>query len=344
MNSSEDAILSDDQIKIAEKLAMAAVAAAKNLEELKQVKIDFIGDKSPLAKANQMLGKLGADERAQFGKIIGAARSNLNQSFAAKNEILQRERDSQALLIERVDVTLPNRQNLSGGLHPLTLLTNEISDLFLGIGYEVKEGPELESEWLNFDALNIPADHPARTMQDTFFIDPLDSKLVLRTHTSPVQIRTMLDQSPPIYVICPGKVYRADELDATHTPVFHQVEGLVIDENITMADLKGTLDYFAKSIFGDEVKTRLRPSYFPFTEPSAEVDFFFNGRWVEWGGCGMVNEKVLAACGIDPKRYTGFAFGMGLERTLMVKYGIEDMHDIVEGDVRFTQHFGVGKR
>ena len=344
MNSSEDAILSDDQIKIAEKLAIAAVAAAKNLEELKQVKIDFIGDKSPLAKANQMLGKLGADERAQFGKIIGAARSNLNQSFAAKNEILERERDSHALLTERVDITLPNRQTLSGGLHPLTLLTNEISDLFLGIGYEVKEGPELESEWLNFDALNIPADHPARTMQDTFFIDPLDSKLVLRTHTSPVQIRTMLDQTPPIYVICPGKVYRADELDATHTPVFHQVEGLVIDENITMADLKGTLDYFAKSIFGDEVKTRLRPSYFPFTEPSAEVDFFFNGRWVEWGGCGMVNEKVLAACGIDPKKYSGFAFGMGLERTLMVKYGIEDMHDIVEGDVRFTQHFGVGKR
>ena len=344
MNSSEDAILSDDQIKIAEKLAIAAVAAAKNLEELKQVKIDFIGDKSPLAKANQMLGKLGADERAQFGKIIGAARSNLNQSFAEKSESLERERDSQVLLTERVDITLPNRQTLSGGLHPLTLLTNEISDLFLGIGYEVKEGPELESEWLNFDALNIPADHPARTMQDTFFIDPLDSKLVLRTHTSPVQIRTMLDQTPPIYVICPGKVYRADELDATHTPVFHQVEGLVIDENITMADLKGTLDYFAKSIFGDEVKTRLRPSYFPFTEPSAEVDFFFNGRWVEWGGCGMVNEKVLAACGIDPKKYSGFAFGMGLERTLMVKYGIEDMHDIVEGDVRFTQHFGVGKR
>jgi len=344
MNSSEDAILSDDQIKIAEKLAIAAVAAAKNLEELKQVKIDFIGDKSPLAKANQMLGKLSADERSQFGKIIGAARSNLNQIFAEKSESLERERDSQALLTERVDITLPNRQTLSGGLHPLTLLTNEISDLFLGIGYEVKEGPELESEWLNFDALNIPADHPARTMQDTFFIDPLDSKLVLRTHTSPVQIRTMLDQTPPIYVICPGKVYRADELDATHTPVFHQVEGLVIDENITMADLKGTLDYFAKSIFGDEVKTRLRPSYFPFTEPSAEVDFFFNGRWVEWGGCGMVNEKVLAACGIDPKKYSGFAFGMGLERTLMVKYGIEDMHDIVEGDVRFTQHFGVGKR
>jgi phenylalanyl-tRNA synthetase alpha chain len=179
-------------------------------------------------------------------------------------------------------------------------------------------------------------------MQDTFFIEPIEAKLVLRTHTSPVQIRTMLNQKPPIYVICPGKTYRADELDATHTPVFHQVEGLVIDENITMADLKGTLDYFAKSIFGKNVQTRLRPSFFPFTEPSAEVDIFFNGRWIEWGGCGMVNEKVLIACGVDTKKYSGFAFGMGLERTLMVKHGIADMHDIVEGDVRFTQSFGVG--
>ncbi len=344
MNSSNDALFSDEQIKSEEKSAIAAINATRNLEELKQAKIDFIGDKSPLAKANQRLGSLNAEERAKFGKIIGAARSKINQVFSEKNESLEREKDAHALLTERVDITLPNRQSLPGGLHPLTLLTNEISDLFLGIGYEIKEGPELESEWLNFDALNIPADHPARTMQDTFFIEPLEAKLVLRTHTSPVQIRTMLDQKPPIYVICPGKVYRADELDATHTPVFHQVEGLVIDENITMADLKGTLDYFAKSIFGESVKTRLRPSYFPFTEPSAEVDFFFNGRWIEWGGCGMVNEKVLTACGIDPKRYTGFAFGMGLERTLMVKYGIEDMHDIVEGDIRFSQHFGVGKR
>jgi phenylalanyl-tRNA synthetase alpha chain len=200
----------------------------------------------------------------------------------------------------------------------------------------------MESEWLNFDALNIPADHPARTMQDTFFVEPIEAKLVLRTHTSPVQIRTMLNQKPPIYVICPGKTYRADELDATHTPVFHQVEGLVVDENITMADLKGTLDYFAKSIFGKNVQTRLRPSFFPFTEPSAEVDIFFNGHWIEWGGCGMVNEKVLIACGVDIKKYSGFAFGMGLERTLMVKYGITDMHDIVEGDVRFSQSFGVG--
>jgi phenylalanyl-tRNA synthetase alpha chain len=261
-----------------------------------------------------------------------------------KSNELANLRDSKVLLTEKVDVTLPGRRTLKGGLHPLTILTNEISDLFIGLGYKVAEGPELESEWLNFDALNIPADHPARTMQDTFFVEPLDAKLVLRTHTSPVQIRTMLEQKPPIYVICPGKTYRADELDATHTPVFHQVEGLVIDEGITMADLKGTLDYFAKSIFGSEVTTRLRPSFFPFTEPSAEVDVYFNGRWIEWGGCGMVNEKVLIVCGIDTKKYSGFAFGMGLERTLMVKHGITDMHDIVEGDVRFTQSFGVGKK
>ena len=334
--------LSAEQIKTDQDLAFKAIESAQNLDELRQIKIDFIGDKSPLAKANQLLGSLEPTQRAEFGKIIGAARSTVNQAYAAKSNELEKLRDLQVLQTEKVDVTLPTKRTLPGGLHPLTLLTNEICDLFLGLGYQVAEGPELEAEWLNFDALNIPQDHPARTMQDTFFIEPLEAKLVLRTHTSPVQIRTMLNENPPIYVICPGKVYRADELDATHTPVFHQVEGLVIDEGITMGDLKGTLDYFAKSIFGEDVKTRLRPSYFPFTEPSAEVDFYFNGRWIEWGGCGMVNEKVLIACGIDPKKYSGFAFGMGLERTLMVKYGITDMHDIVEGDIRFSQSFGLG--
>jgi len=324
--------------------ALKAIAATADLDGLKQIKIDYIGDKSPLAKANQALASVDPASRANFGKLIGSARAQVNQEFEKKSSELASLRDSQVLLTERVDVTLPGRRTLKGGLHPLTILTNEISDLFIGLGYKVAEGPELESEWLNFDALNIPADHPARTMQDTFFVQPLEAKLVLRTHTSPVQIRTMLDHKPPIYVICPGKTYRADELDATHTPVFHQVEGLVVDEDITMADLKGTLDYFAKSIFGDEVTTRLRPSFFPFTEPSAEVDIFFNGRWIEWGGCGMVNEKVLIACGVDTKKYTGFAFGMGLERTLMVKHDITDMHDIVEGDVRFTQNFGVGKK
>jgi phenylalanyl-tRNA synthetase alpha chain len=261
------------------------------------------------------------------------------------------------LIEERVDVTLPTRVTQRGGLHPLTILRDDISDLFIGLGYEVAEGPELESEWLNFDALNIPADHPARTMQDTFFIEPLSSKLVLRTHTSPVQIRTMLDRTPPIYVICPGRTFRSDELDATHTPVFNQVEGLVIDKGITMAHLKGTLDHFATSMFGEGITTRLRPSFFPFTEPSAEVDircFVCRGEleecrtckgegWVEWGGCGMVNPKVLIACGVDTAQYSGFAFGMGLERTLMFRHGITDMREIVEGDIRFTTQFGVGR-
>jgi phenylalanyl-tRNA synthetase alpha chain len=282
--------------------------------------------------------------RAEFGKVIGKAKGLITTSFEARQKVLEEERDARVLVEERVDVSIAAKRTPQGGLHPLTILTNEICDLFTGLGYRVAEGPELEAEWLNFDSLNIPADHPARTMQDTFFIEPLDSHLVLRTHTSPVQMRTMLEEKPPIYVICPGRTYRADELDATHTPVFSQVEGLVVDRGITMADLKGTLDHFARSIFGADVKTRLRPSFFPFTEPSAEVDFFFNGRWVEWGGCGMVNPKVLRAAGIDPEEFSGFAFGMGLERTLMVKHGITDMHDIVEGDIRFTQNFGSGLR
>ena len=324
--------------------AFEAIAGAKDLDALKEVRIAHIGDRSPIAKANQSLGSMDPSARAEFGKVIGKAKGLITTSFEARQKVLEEERDARVLVEERVDVSIAAKRTPQGGLHPLTILTNEICDLFTGLGYRVAEGPELEAEWLNFDSLNIPADHPARTMQDTFFIEPLDSHLVLRTHTSPVQMRTMLEEKPPIYVICPGRTYRADELDATHTPVFSQVEGLVVDRGITMADLKGTLDHFARSIFGADVKTRLRPSFFPFTEPSAEVDFFFNGRWVEWGGCGMVNPKVLRAAGIDPEEFSGFAFGMGLERTLMVKHGITDMHDIVEGDIRFTQNFGSGLR
>ena len=247
-----------------------------------------------------------------------------------------------------------------GARHPLTTILERIADVFVAMGYEVAEGPEAEAEWLNFDALNMRPDHPARTMQDTFFIEPVEAGLVLRTHTSPVQVRTMLAQEPPIYVVCPGRVFRTDELDATHTPVFNQVEGLAVDEGLTMADLKGTLDHFAAPMFGEGLRTRLRPSYFPFTEPGAEVDllcFVCRGEsvgnpdrpcrtcssegWIEWGGCGMVNPRVLIACGIDPDRYCGFAFGMGLERTLMFRHGVEDMHDMVEGDVRFTRAFGM---
>ena len=322
--------------------ARSAFAAARDLDSLKDARLAHAGDKSPIALASRSLGSLAADQKASVGKIIGEAKAAIAAALDEAIAKLEREQDERVLRDEVVDITLPASRSHKGGLHPITIIKNEISDFFIEQGFSVAEGPELESGWLNFDALNIPADHPARTMQDTFFIEPVESGIVLRTHTSPVQIRTMLENEPPIYVICPGRTFRADELDATHSPVFHQVEGLVIDKGITMAHLKGTLDNFARHMFGADVKTRLRPSFFPFTEPSAEVDIFFNDRWIEWGGCGMVNPRVLATCGIDTDLYSGFAFGMGLERTLMVSHGITDMHDIVEGDLRFTRQFGVG--
>jgi phenylalanyl-tRNA synthetase alpha chain len=324
------------------KNAKAAFVAASDLDELKSARIAHAGDKSPIAGASRSLASAAADQKAELGKLIGSARAEINSALEVRTKELEALRDQKVLLEEVVDITLPTIREHIGGLHPLTIIKNEISDYFLSLGYSVAEGPELESGWLNFDALNIPADHPARTMQDTFFVEPLESGLVMRTHTSPVQARTMLTSKPPIYVISPGRTYRADELDATHSPVFSQVEGLVIDTDINMSHLKGTLDAFAAKMFGADAITRLRPSFFPFTEPSAEVDVWFNNRWIEWGGCGMVNPKVLENCGIDPAIYSGFAFGMGLERTLMVRQGIKDMHDIVEGDIRFTRSFGLG--
>jgi phenylalanyl-tRNA synthetase alpha chain len=261
--------------------------------------------------------------------------------------VLAAERDARVLAEETVDVTLPWDRSPRGARHPLTQLSERISDVFVAMGWEVAEGPEVESSWLNFDALNFGKDHPARTMQDTFYLgDTETSGTVLRTHTSPVQVRALLERALPVYVVCPGRTFRTDALDATHTPVFHQVEGLAVDRGITMANLKGTLDAFARAMFGAGSRTRLRPSYFPFTEPSAEVDVWFPEKkdgagWVEWGGCGMVNPNVLRACGIDPDVHSGFAFGMGLERTLQFRNGIPDMRDMVEGDVRFSRAFGV---
>ena len=324
------------------KAAEKAFTAATDLDSLKEARLAHLGDKSPIAQASRSLGTLPADQKASVGKIIGEGKAAIAAALESATTALEHEQNERVLRDEVVDITLPVSRSHKGGLHPITIIKNEIADFFVEQGFSVAEGPELESGWLNFDALNIPADHPARTMQDTFFIEPVESGVVLRTHTSPVQIRTMLESEPPIYVICPGRTFRADELDATHSPVFHQVEGLVVDKGITMAHLKGTLDNFARHMFGADVTTRLRPSFFPFTEPSAEVDIFFNGRWIEWGGCGMVNPRVLATCGIDTDVYSGFAFGMGLERTLMVRHGITDMHDIVEGDLRFTRQFGVG--
>ena len=332
---------------------LAAVAAARDLPALKEVRLAYTGDASALARAGRGIGSLDRADRPAAGKLLGAARGRLNAALAERQDVLEARAEAQMLATEAVDVTIPTARTIPGARHPLDVLVDEVSDFFTSMGWAIAEGPELEHEWFNFDALNFDADHPARQMQDTFYIDGASvgadegqaANLVLRTHTSPVQARVMLDQQPPLYVACPGKVFRSDELDATHTPVFHQVEGLAVDKGLTMAHLKGVLDHFAKAMFGPEARTRLRPSFFPFTEPSAEMDLWFPQKkggagWIEWGGCGMVNPNVLTACGIDPEVYTGFAFGMGLERTLMLRHGIADMHDIVEGDIRFSQQFG----
>ncbi|NIZ92010.1 phenylalanine--tRNA ligase subunit alpha [Kineococcus rubinsiae] len=331
--------------------ALAAIAAAGDLEELKAARLAHAGDRSPLALANRAIGALPGPEKAAAGKLVGSARGRLGQAVAARQAVLAAEHEERVLREEVVDVTLPGRRPEPGARHPLPLLVERVADVFTAMGWEVAEGPEVEAEWFNFDALNFDVDHPARQMQDTFFVADADggadSGLVLRTHTSPVQARSLLTRGVPLYVVCPGKVFRTDELDATHTPVFHQLEGIAIDEGLTMAHLKGTLDHFARAMFGSSVETRWRPAFFPFTEPSAELDLRFSlGRdaergWIEWGGCGMVNPNVLRACGIDPDRYTGFAFGMGIERTLMFRNGVTDMRDMVEGDVRFSRAFGV---
>jgi phenylalanyl-tRNA synthetase alpha chain len=351
--------LNAHEVERARDEALAAVAAAGDLDALKAARLAHAGDRSPLALANREIGALPPAAKADAGKRVGAARRAVTEALSARQEQLERERDERVLVEETVDVTLPWDLRRPGARHPLTTLTERVAELFLAMGFEWSEGPEVETEWHNFDALNIGPDHPARGTADTFWVGSEDSGVVLRTQTSPVQIRTMLRREPPIYAVSPGRVYRTDELDATHTPVFMQVEGLVVDEGITMAHLRGTLEHFARAMFGDDTVTRLRPSYFPFTEPSAEMDlrcWICHGEsvgnpdrpcrtcssegWIEWGGCGMVNPRVLVACGIDPERYTGFAFGMGLERTLMSRHGAEDMRDMVEGDVRFALPFG----
>ena len=337
--------------------ALAAVAASGTLAALKEARSAYTGDTSELLLANRAIGKLPKADKPKAGKLLGGARARIAKALSERQAELEALAEAHMLRTEAVDVTLPTDRSPKGARHPIDLLIDEVSDFFVAMGWQIAEGPEVEHEWYDFDALNFDADHPARQMQDTFYIDGTsvnganveDSHLVMRTHTSPVQAHVMLEQQPPIYIACPGKVFRSDELDATHTPVFHQVEGLAVDKGLTMANLKGTLDHFARAMFGPEAKTRLRPSYFPFTEPSAEMDLWFPQKkggagWIEWGGCGMVNPNVLRACGIDPEVYTGFAFGMGLERTLMLRHGIADMHDIVEGDVRFSRQFGlIGK-
>jgi len=358
-----------DQASLDDAVAQAAKAFASvsDVDGLVALRHQHLGDKAPVALARREIGALPPQAKADAGKRVNEARAAIQSAYDTRLGQLEADRAARVLVEEAVDVTLPADRRPRGARHPLTTLMERVADLFIGMGYEVAEGPELELEWANFDALNIPPDHPARGLMDTFWVASAaklasgasgaaqkavsgqlgtGSGLVLRTHTSPVQARTMLEREPPIYVIVPGRVYRTDELDATHSPVFHQVEGLVVDKGITMAHLRGTLDHFARAMFGERARTRWRPHYFPFTEPSAEFDVWFEAhrdgpRWVEWGGCGVVDPNVLRACGIDPDIYTGFAFGMGIDRTLMFRNGLSDMREFIEGDVRFTRAFGM---
>ena len=360
------ASLAPDEVARVLDEALAAVTAAGTLEELKAARIAHEGDRAPLALASSEIGALPPEARAEAGRRVGAARGRLREAVRERQAQLEAERDRQVLVTEAVDVTLPWDQVPPGARHPVTTLADRLSDVFVAMGYEVAEGPEVEAEWYNFDALNIPPDHPAREMQDTLFIDGKDGKpgsksgLVLRTHTSPVQIRAMLTRPLPLYVVSPGRTYRHDPLDATHSPVFHQIEGLAVDEGLTMADLRGAIQSFVDAMFGVGLRTRFRPDYFPFTEPSGDVSMechICRGAsakpggdpcrvcrsqgWIEIAGCGMVNPRVLVACGIDPDRYSGFAFGLGIERSLVIAHGLTEIRDAVEGDVRFSRAFGM---
>jgi len=336
---------------------LAAVAAAGNLDELKAARIAHEGDRAPLSLASAEIGALPPEARAEAGRRVGAARSRLREALRERQVHLEAERDRQVLVTEAVDVTLPAGRAPAGARHPVTTLADRLSDVFVAMGYEVAE--------YNFDALNMLPDHPARDAQDTIFIGSpagpeRKSGMVLRTQTSPVQIRSMLTRPLPLYVVSPGRTYRHDALDATHSPVFHQIEGLAVDEGLTMADLRGAIQAFVDAMFGVGLRTRFRPDYFPFTEPSGDVSMECHvcrgasakpggdpcrvcrsQGWIEIAGCGMVNPRVLVACGIDPDRYSGFAFGLGVERSLMIAHGLTEIRDAVDGDVRFSRAFGM---
>ena len=338
--------ITEKAVEAAVEAALAAIAAATDSAALKAARTAHSAEGSPLASFNVAIRDLPGDQKAAAGQLVGGARARVNAAFAEQESVIRAAEEAAQLAAEALDVTAVPTRWRAGARHPLSLLMEQMSDLFVSMGWEIGEGPELEHEWFNFDALNFDEDHPARALQDTFFVDPVERHLVLRTHTSPVQIRSLLTRPLPVYVAAVGATYRTDEVDATHTPVFHQIEGIAIDRGLTMANLRGTLEHMARSLFGAGAQIRLRPNYFPFTEPSAEMDVWVENakggpRWIEWGGCGMVNQNVLRAAGIDPDEYQGFAFGMGIERTLMFRNELTDMHDIVEGDVRFSQQFGL---
>jgi phenylalanyl-tRNA synthetase alpha chain len=367
------AVLAPAEVERMTSEGLAEIASAASFEDLKAAEVKHRGRQAPLTLASAEIGALPPEAKAEAGRRVGIARKALDDAIAARKADLEAERDRRVLLEETADVTLPWDRYPAGARHPVPALADRLANVFIGMGYEIAEGPEVEAEWFNFDALNFPPDHPAREMQDTFFVagptgagqnragqnGAQRSGIVLRTHTSPVQIRAMLSRPLPLYVVSPGKCFRSDALDATHSPVFHQIEGLAVDEGLTMADLRGAITAFVEAMFGEGLRTRLRPDYFPFTEPSADVSMechVCRGEstkpgappcrvcksqgWIEIAGCGMVNPRVLVACGIDPDRYSGFAFGLGIERSLMVRNGLTEIRDTIEGDVRFSSAFG----
>ena len=330
----------------------AAFEAAATLQELEDAQVSVLGRKAPFSQLQRGLGSLDESQRREVGARVNAVRTELTASLDTRRAALQEAAEATLLQEDRIDMTLPGRRPRAGSLHPLTLVEREVIEVFTRLGFRVAEGPEIEDDWHNFQALNIPTDHPARTMKDSLFVAiPGHPELLLRTETSAVQIRTMQSQPPPVYIIAPGRVYRRETADATHLAVFHQVEGLVVDEGITFADLKGTLEAMAKELFGERRRVRLGPAYFPFVEPGAEVGvscFKCDGvgcrvcgnGWIELLGAGMVHPQVLENCGYDPERYTGFAFGVGIERIALLRYAIPDIRMLVDGDVRFLEQFG----
>lgn len=335
----------NDQIR---QEALEEIENAVQPRILEELKVKYIGKKGKLTELSRTMGSLSPEERPAFGQKLNNLRKQLEEAFEKKEKEIKERLLSERLESERIDVTIPAPAAQTGSLHPLSIVRNELIEIFVRMGFDVAEGPEVETDYYNFQALNIPQDHPARDMQDTFYVT---DSLLLRSQTSAMQIRTMEKQKPPIRIICPGRVFRADEADATHSPIFHQMEGLVVDKGITMCDLKSTLDIFAREVYGSDAKTKLRPSYFPFTEPSVEVDVTCSecsgkgcrvckgSGWVEILGAGMVNPKVLAGCGIDPAVYSGFAFGMGIDRIALTRYKISDMRIMFENDVRFLEQF-----
>lgn len=336
------------QLEEIKKSALDVIENLKDMQQVENARIKYLGKKGELTAILKQMGKLSAEERPVIGQLANEIRAELDKKITDKTKKLKEAALNEKLKNEAIDVTMPGESVELGHIHPLTAVLNELKDIFIGMGFNIAEGPEVEKDYYNFEALNIPKDHPARDTQDTFYID---ENIVLRTQTSPVQIRVMENTEPPIRIIAPGRVYRSDAVDATHSPLFHQVEGLVVDKGINMADLKGTLEAFAKRLYGEETKIRLRPHHFPFTEPSCEIDvscFKCGGKgcpmckgegWIEILGGGMVHPKVLKNGGIDPEVYSGFAFGVGLERLTMFKYNIDDMRLLYENDLRFLSQF-----